>query len=90
MTEDRTSPLRERMIEDIRIRGLGDKAQQAHNRAIKNVAGFLKRSPDPATPDDLSAYQLHGGAQEHQKSSRGDLCRHDFRPSLSRVLGRDF
>jgi site-specific recombinase XerD len=59
MTEERTTPLRERMIEDMRIRGMGDKAQQAHIRAIKDFARFLKRSPDTATPDDLRAYQLH-------------------------------
>ena len=45
MTEERTTPLRERMIEDMRIRGMGDKAQQAHIRAIKDFARFLKRSP---------------------------------------------
>ena len=59
MKEERTTPLRERMIEDMRIRGMGDKAQQAHIRAIKDFARFLKRSPDTATPDDLRAYQLH-------------------------------
>jgi integrase/recombinase XerD len=47
------------MIEDMRIRGMGDKAQQAHIRAIKDFAGFLGRSPDTATPEDLRAYQLH-------------------------------
>ena len=59
MTEERTTPLRERMIEDMRIRGMGEKAQQAHIRAIKDFAAFLKRSPDTATPEDLRAYQLH-------------------------------
>tara|TARA_R100000544_G_C2192923_1_gene42625 strand:+ start:306 stop:551 length:246 start_codon:yes stop_codon:yes gene_type:complete len=59
MTEERTTPLRERMIEDMRIRGMGDKAQKSHIRAIKDFATFLKRSPDTATPDDLRAYQLH-------------------------------
>ena len=59
MTEERTTPLRERMIEDMRIRGIGDKAQQAHIRAIKDFARFVKRSPHTATPDDLRAYQLH-------------------------------
>ncbi len=59
MTQEKTSPLRERMIEDMRIHGMGDKAQKAHIRAIKDFAGFLKRSPDMATPDDLRAYQLH-------------------------------
>ena len=57
--EERTTPLRVRMIEDMRIRGMGDKAQKAHIRAIKDFAGFLGRSPDTATPDDLRAYQLH-------------------------------
>jgi integrase/recombinase XerD len=57
--EDRTTPLRARMIEYMRIRGIGDKAQEAHIRAFKDFAGFLRRSPDTATPDDLRAYQLH-------------------------------
>jgi len=59
MTQEKTTPLRERMIEDMRIHGMGGKAQKAHIRAIKDFAGFLKRSPDMATPDDLRAYQLH-------------------------------
>ncbi len=59
MTEERTTPLRERMIEDMRIRGMGAKAQQAHIRAIMDFAAFLKRSPDTATPEELRAYQLH-------------------------------
>ncbi|MEL7174248.1 MAG: site-specific integrase [Pseudomonadota bacterium] len=59
MEKERTTPLRERMIEDMRIRGLGEKAQKAHIRAIKDFAAFLKRSPDTAAPDDLRAYQLH-------------------------------
>lgn len=59
MTEERTTPLRGRMIEDMRIRGLGDKSQQAHIRAVKNFAAFLGHSPDTATPEELRAYQLH-------------------------------
>ena len=59
MTEERTSPLRQRMIEDMRIRGMGDKAQKAHIRAIKDFAAFLGHSPDTATPEELRAYQLH-------------------------------
>lgn len=50
MTEEKTTRLRERMIEDMRIRGMGDKGQQGHLRAIKDFAAFLGRSPDTATP----------------------------------------
>ena len=59
MTEERTTPPRARMIEDMRIRGLGDKSQQAHIRAIKDFAAFLGHAPDTATPEELRAYQLH-------------------------------
>ena len=59
MTEERVTPLRQRMIEDMRIRGMGDKHQKSHIRAIKDFAAFLGRSPDMATPEDLRAYQLH-------------------------------
>jgi Phage integrase, N-terminal SAM-like domain len=63
MTEERVTPLRQRMIEDMRIRGMGDKAQKSHIRVIKEFAAFLGRSPDTATPEDLRAYQLHMAAR---------------------------
>ena len=59
MKEERTTPLHQRMMEDMRIRGMGDKAQKSHIRAIRDFAAFLGRSPDTATPEDLRAYQLH-------------------------------
>ncbi len=59
MTQEKMTPLRERMIEDMHIHEVGDKARKAHIRAIKDFPGFLRRSPDTATPDDLRAYQLH-------------------------------
>ena len=59
MREEKTTALRQRMIEDMRIRGMGEKAQQAHIRAVKDFAAFLGRSPDTATPEDLRGYQLH-------------------------------
>lgn len=43
MTEERTTPLRERMIDDdMRIPGLGDNPQHAHIRAINQ--GFRRVS----------------------------------------------
>ena len=43
----------------MRNRGMGDKAQKSHIRAIKDFAAFLGRSPDTATLGGLRAYQLH-------------------------------
>ena len=53
MKEEKTTPLRQRMIEDMQIRGLCEKTQQGHIRCIKHFSAFLGRPPDTATPDDL-------------------------------------
>jgi site-specific recombinase XerD len=59
MADTKTTPLRARMIEDMRIKGLGESSQKAHIRAVRYLAEFLGRSPDTATAEDLRAYQLH-------------------------------
>ncbi len=53
------SPLRQRMIEDMRMRRLAPHTQDAYVRAVVKLAAFLKRSPDTATVDDLRHFQLH-------------------------------
>ncbi len=53
------SPLRRRMIEDMRMRRLSGKTQVAYIRAVRRFAGFLGRSPDTATAEDLRRFQLH-------------------------------
>jgi integrase/recombinase XerD len=53
------SPLRQRMIDDMRMRKLADKTQSHYLRAVRQFAGFLGRSPDTATAEDLRRYQLH-------------------------------
>jgi site-specific recombinase XerD len=54
-----TSVLRQRMIEDMRMRKLSDKTQSHYIRAVRQLAGFLGRTPDTATVEDLRNYQLH-------------------------------
>ena len=53
------SPLRARMIEDMRVRNFVPDTQREYIRAIKKLALFLKRSPDTATTEDLRAFQVH-------------------------------
>lgn len=53
------SPLRQRMIDDMRMRKLDGKTQIHYIRAVRRLAAFLKRSPDTATADDLRTFQLH-------------------------------
>ena len=53
------SPLRQRMIDDMRLRKLSPKTKNGYIRAVKRLAGFLGRSPDSATAEDLRHFQLH-------------------------------
>jgi site-specific recombinase XerD len=53
------SPLRQRMIDDMRMRKFGDKTQLDYVRAVRNFTKYLKRSPDTARVEDLRNYQLH-------------------------------
>ena len=53
------SPLRQRMIEDMRMRRMQDRTQQAYIRGVRRLARFLGRAPDTATAEDLRRFQLH-------------------------------
>ncbi len=53
------SPLRQRMIDDMRLRKLADKTQTHYLRAVRQFAAYLGRSPDTARTEDLRNYQLH-------------------------------
>jgi len=53
------SPLRQRMIDDMRMRKLCDKTQTHYLRAVRQFAKYLRRSPDTATIEDFRNYQLH-------------------------------
>ena len=51
------TPLRQRMIDDMRMRKLPPKTQASYIRVVKRFAGFLGRSPGTASVEDLRSYQ---------------------------------
>lgn len=53
------SPLRQRMLDDMLIRGLGEHTRQDYVRHVRTFAAFLGRSPDTATSEELRRFQLH-------------------------------
>jgi integrase/recombinase XerD len=59
MSQAPISPLRRRMIEDMTVRGFGEKTQSDYIRHVKNFTLFLGRSPDRAQCEDLRLYQVH-------------------------------
>lgn len=47
------------MIEDMRLRKLATHTQSGYIRAVRHFAGWLGRSPDTASAEELRRYQLH-------------------------------
>ncbi len=90
--------LRQRMIEDMTLRGFQDKTQRGYIRIVSAFAEFLGRSPETATPEDVRAYQLHlsqKGLPTPATNARIAALRFLFtmtldRPDLSRKLVRVF
>lgn len=58
-TTQSASPLRQRMLDDMRMRKLEPKTQQAYVRAVRKLAAYLQRSPDTTSAEDLRNFQLH-------------------------------
>ena len=53
------STLRQRMIEDMRLRGLSARTQEAYARSVRQLAQHYHRSPDLITEEELRRYFLH-------------------------------
>ncbi|MHA6729112.1 phage integrase N-terminal SAM-like domain-containing protein [Devosia sp. A369] len=53
------SPLRQRMQQDMLMRGLGWHTQQDYIRHVRRFAAFLGRAPDNATTEDIRRFQLY-------------------------------
>ena len=54
-----TTPLRQRMIEDMAIRNMSPLTQAAYVRAVANFAIHHGVSPDKLTFEDVRKYQVH-------------------------------
>jgi len=93
-TQSSVSPLRQRMLEDMAMRGLREETQRDYIRFVRSFAAFLRRSPDTATAEDVRRFQVHqseSGMQPPSINSSVSALRFFFtvtldRPDLSRRL----
>src|SRR5260370_10342552 len=89
-----TSALRQRMIEDVAMRGLRSDTQHEYIRFVRSFAAFLGRSPDTAQAEDIRRFQVHqreSGVQPPTINCSVSARRFFFtvtldRPDLSRRL----
>ena len=86
--------LRQRMLEDMAMRGLRSHTQHDYIRFVRGFAAFLGRSPDTATAEDIRRFQVHqreSGVQPPTINCSVSALRFFFtvtldRPDLSRRL----
>jgi integrase/recombinase XerD len=64
MSDKPISPVRQRMIDDMRARRFSEDTQKDSVRNVRNFTAFLGRSPDTATKEDLRCFQLHMAQQQ--------------------------
>ena len=59
MTTKAMSPLQQRMLEDMQLRGLSARTQEAYARAVWQLARYYHRSPDQLSEEELRQYFLY-------------------------------
>ncbi|MBU1750463.1 MAG: phage integrase N-terminal SAM-like domain-containing protein, partial [Chloroflexi bacterium] len=53
------SALRQRMIDDLQLRGLAANTQDAYVRAVRQLAEYYHKSPDQISEEELRQYLLY-------------------------------
>ena len=53
------TPLRQRMTEDMQLRGLSPKTQRAYVRVVRDLAAYYDRPPDQIQEEELRTYFLY-------------------------------
>ena len=68
--------LRKRMIEDMQLAGLAQGTQEAYIRAVRQLAGHFRLSPDRITERQLRDYLMH--LREVRTVAKGTFQQHFF------------
>jgi len=65
------TPLRQKMMEDMQLRGLADKTQEAYLRAVRQLAEYYGKSPDQIDEEELRQYLLY---LKNEKQAARSTC----------------
>jgi len=82
------TPLRQRMIEDLQLRGLAAKTQDAYLRAVRQLAEHYHKSPDLVSEEELRQYFLYLKNDKHASRSAYTIALHGLRFFYTYTLQR--
>jgi hypothetical protein len=89
MTKEQTmSPLRARMIEDMKLAGLAIKTQEVYLQAVSALAKHYMRSPDQLAEEEVRRYLL----DVRENGARGTFktCHYGIQFFYRNTLGKDW
>lgn len=84
------TPLRQRLIEEIALRGYSDKTKEAYVHAVACLAQHYGRAPDGLSDEELRAYLLHLHRDSPKAASTLNVAVSGLRFFYQRVLHRPF
>jgi hypothetical protein len=84
------TPLRQRMIDDMRLAGFAERTRDVYIQAVRRLAAHYRRSPDLLSEEEVRTYLLHlrderGIARGTFKTNHGGI-----RFLYTRTLDRDW
>jgi len=66
------TPLRQRMLQDMRVRNLAENTQRSYVQQISAFARHFERSPEQLGPEEIRAYQVY--LTDERKLSPASVC----------------
>ena len=81
--------LRQRMVNDMVLRGMAEKTRKAYTHAVASLAKFYRRSPDQIGHEEVQAYLLHLMQERKLSWSTCSIAVHGLRFLFHITLGHD-
>jgi integrase/recombinase XerD len=85
-----TTPLRQRMIEDMQLRGLATQTQVAYVRAVRQLAEHYNKSPDCISEEELRQYLLYLKNEKRASASAFKIALCGIKFFYERTLQREW
>jgi integrase/recombinase XerD len=84
------TPLRQRMIEDLQLRGLSERTQEMYVRAVRQLAEHYQQSPAQMTEEELRDYFLYLKNVKHSSRSASTIALCGIKFFYEHTLKRDW
>lgn len=84
------TPLRQRMIEEMQLRGLSPRTQEAYLRAVEQLAKHYGKSPAEVESEELRAYFLYLLKEKGLSRSSANVALNGIKFLVEKTLKRDW